>query len=54
MCVFCDKDIKDYVVLEECRWNIFRKFFDVGSNIILLYKLFYNCCDNCVKKCYCN
>ena len=26
MCVFCDKDIKDYVVSEECRRNILENF----------------------------
>lgn len=54
MCVFCDKDIKDYVVSEECRRNILRKLFDAGSNTIPPHKLLHNCCDNCAKKCHCN
>ena len=54
MCVFCDKDIKDYTVSEECRRNILRKRFDAGSDSTSPHEFLHNCCDNCAKKCECN
>ena len=54
MCVFCDKDIKNYVVSEECTRNILQKLFDAGSNTTSQHELPHNCCDNCARKCDCN
>ena len=53
MCVFCDKDIKDYAVSEECRRNILEKLFDPGSDTTSPHEFLHNC-NNCAKKCDCN
>lgn len=46
--MYCEEEIKIYVRnLLKCRRKMFLESFDVDVINLLLFEIFYQCCDNC-------
>ena len=54
MCMFCEKDIKEYVVSEKCKRTVLQQHFDFDESMHSSPSVLHNCCDTCAMKCDCN
>ena len=54
MCMFCEKDIKEYVVSQKCKRTFLQQHFDFDENMHSSPLILHNCCDTCAKKCHCD